>query len=120
MNIANQKRTTKSNEGKNITFTCSSGRYLVPPFTKEEKEELFEGFEHCSFVVLYTYIHHDKGWTCNDNDLYIQHYDNGLVGYQGGNFYKTEKEAKASYEICKKYTPKVGTIAYCDVFLVNK
>ena len=56
MNISNTKRTAKNTEGKNVTFTCD-GCYIVPPFTKDELEGLFENVhDNAKAVIIFTVI----------------------------------------------------------------
>lgn len=117
MDISKQTRTTQTTEGKRITFTCNDGWYLVPQVTAEEKRELFSlSCKGDSYCIAYTTISHDKGI----NGLTLEHFDNGLVGWQNYDFFKTEEEAKREFELKSRLSSKVGVVGYCDVFLISK
>ena len=78
--------------------------------------DAFNGFgKDIVAVVLYTKVQHDKGY-----DSSLLRYDNGLVGWQGRNGFKTIEEAKKDLADRKKLTPKYGVEAYADVFMVTR
>lgn len=60
-------------------------------------------------------VQHDKGY---DSNLFP--YDNGLVGWQCMNGFKSIEEAKKDLADRKKLTPKYGVEAYADVFMVTR
>ncbi len=110
---------TTTTQGNKISFKVD-GIY----YTKENKDELFDGEfnQDCKYCVTYTTIKHDKGWK-EENKFgtpSIVQYDNGLVGYQNFNFLDYKETAEALYNHLKKLSPKVGTIGYADVFLFKK
>lgn len=78
--------------------------------------DAFDGFgKDIVAVVLYTKITHDKGY---DSNLFP--YDNGLVGWQCENGFKSIEEAKKDFEDRKKLSPKYGVEGYADVFMVTR
>ncbi len=119
MDISNTKRVEKTTDKKQVEFLCD-GRYFVFPFTAEELGEIFEGFPDSPYCVLYTEIKADKGVSYPEESFYGVPFDNGNIGYQGCNFYSSYEDAKqAFYNICN-YTPMVGVIGYCDVYLIKR
>ena len=119
MDISYTKRKVKTTDGKQVEFTCSSN-YLVPPFSQAEIDEIFSNFPETNFCVLYTTISRDKGVHYPEDSLYGVPYDNGNIGYQNGQFFTDVEEAKKSFKLSSLLTPKVGTIGYCDVYLIKK
>ena len=78
--------------------------------------DVFDGFgDDIVAVVLYTKVQHDKGYDSN-----LSPYDNGLVGYQCMNAFKTIEEAEKDYKDRKRLTPKYGVEAYADVFMFTR
>lgn len=121
MNIQNEHRSTTSTEGKKIAFTCNKGVYFVPPFTDEDKDFILKAFDETHpFAIVYTQVIGDWGMTFPEHLWYSVPFDNGPVGWQNINLYDTEEEARKELVLIQKLTPKVGTIGYCDVFLVSK
>lgn len=122
MNIQNEHRSTTSTEGKNIAFTCNKGWYFVPPFTDEDKDFILKAFDETHpFAIVYTEVMEDRGFveTTSFGTPIIERYNNGPVGWQNIKLYDTEEEARKELAFLQKLTPKVGTIGYCDVFLVS-
>ena len=120
MNIQNEHRSTTSTEGKNIAFTCNKDWYFVPPFTEEDKNFILKAFDETHpFAIVYTEVVRDCGMTFHEHMWYSEPFDNGPVGWQNINLYNTEEEARKELALIQKLTPKVGTIGYCDVFLVS-
>ena len=118
MNISNTKRTSKSTEGKNVTFTCD-GYYLVPPFTKDELECLFENVHNdAKAVIIFTDVVHDKGVHYPEESFYGVPFDNGLVGYQQRDYFNNLEEAKTAFELRLKTTSYKKQ--FCDMFLIVK
>lgn len=112
-------RTTICNDGKKRTFSFV-GDYYTPENVNEK--ELFANFEDCKACIAYTTIKDDMGW--REVNVYgtptIEKYNNGPKGYQNYCFFRDIEEATRDFEARKKLSPKVGTIAYCDVFLFIK
>ena len=114
------KRTTKTTDGKNITFSYDGKYYLYNLINSNGIQEVFKGWEKFSACVIYTRVIHDV------IDVIEMNYgvpmnvceDNGLVGYQNFNFFKTIDEAKEDFKLRCKLSPKVGVIGYADVFMV--
>ena len=50
----------------------------------------------------------------------MERYDNGQVGYQQINFFSNMGEAENDFAIRSRLSPKIGTIAYADVFMITK
>ncbi len=112
-----RNRTTKTTEGKKVTFQVHDDYYLG----EGDKSQLFKGFEECKYLVLYTTIKHDKGYREVNRwgTPTLEDYDNGWVGYQHGLFFTTLEEAQKDFEDRKMLTPKVGEIGYADIMLVT-
>ena len=107
----------KALDGKTYTF-----RVDLPYHTEDsyDAEEIFKGWAQ-KYAVLYTEIKEDKGeelverWGLPR----LEKYDNGLVGYQQGQLFDTYDEMMRDFKIRQKLVPKVGDVAYCDVFCVE-
>lgn len=84
------------------------------------KKEWFKDYPKAKACVFYTKVMEDSGHIYEER-FGIPHYvpyDNGLIGYQGGHYFDTLEEAEKQFEIAKGLSPKVGTLAYADVFMV--
>lgn len=107
----------KALDGKTYTFKVD-----LPYHTEEchDAEEIFKG-SACKYAVLYTEIKEDKGERLTSwfGMPKWEKYDNGLVGYQQGQLFDTYDEMMHDYKLRKRLVPKVGTVAYCDVFCVE-
>jgi hypothetical protein len=108
------ERTAISTQGKKVTFKVD-GSYL----TKDDGtvfEGFFSGHKYC---VAYTTVKHDRGM--KETHLWgsptIEHYDNGNVGYQNFNYFNDKEEAVRDYNGRSVLSPKLGVVAYADVFL---
>lgn len=85
------------------------------------KQEWFKIYPNSKACVLYTKVKADSGHIVGETAWgtpYIEPYDNGLIGYQGGHYFDTIEEAEKQFEMAKGLSPKVGTLAYADVFMV--
>ena len=104
-------------KGKKHSFK-TNGEYF-PPLSKNTKN-IFEGDKSkFAAAILYTKLVKDAGYREVNRwgSPCIEWYDNGIVGYQCINYYKTIEEAKKEYEGYRQLSPKVGTIAYVDIWL---
>ena len=111
-------RKTITTECKEIKFQYD-GDYYVNGL---DKSIAFQGYyKDFKYCVCYTKIVHDKGLRSGMSfgSPCIEHYDNGLVGYQNFNFFNDETDAKEDFKLRKKLTTKVGVIGYADVFLIK-
>lgn len=118
-------RTAKATNGKKYTFKVDKTYYTPEKGNKEHIIGVAKGFygNERHYAVLYTEIKEDKGWRVETHWGHgcIVDYDNGLVGYQQMDFYKTYEEAQEAFENRKKVVGKLcddGT-AFADVFLVK-
>lgn len=84
------------------------------------KKEWFKIYPNAKACVLYTEVKSDSGHIYEERFgvPHLEPYDNGLVGYQGGHYFNTLEEAEKQLEMAKGLSPKVGTLAYADVFMV--
>ena len=99
-------------DGKPLKFKLFDGDVVEGA----NNADAFDGFgKDIVAVVLYTKVQHDKGY---DSNLFP--YDNGLVGWQCMNGFKSIEEAKKDLADRKKLTPKYGVEAYADVFMVTR
>lgn len=101
---------------KKYTFN-TSGEYYKP---LSSTEKIFVGeWSKFAAAIFYTKLVHDIGY--RDGMRWgtpcLIPYDNGIVGYQCGQYYKTIEEAKKDFEGYSQLSPKVGCIAYVDVWL---
>jgi hypothetical protein len=116
------KRTTKTTQGKSVTFEIDE-YYITDESSAERKHEIvFDGvFANMPYCVAYTKVKHDKG--ANMGMLYgtpaMIPYDNGLVGYQCFDFYLEESEAKAMFASCSNLGDKYDGTVYCDVMVIK-
>lgn len=96
-----------------LTFK-TEGRYYTP--ADAPKEEIFEGFRNAACCVVATKVVHDKGTRIISRYGVpsSEYYDNGLVGYQGFDFYDTLEEGRQHL----KWKQQVGNKTYVDIFLV--
>jgi len=118
MDISNTKRTSKNTEGCEVTFTCD-GCYIVPQFTRDELEGLFENVDkNAKAVIIFTEVVHDKGVHYPEELYYGVPFDNGLVGYQSRDYFDNLEKAKTAFELKLKTTSHKKKI--CDVFLIVK
>ena len=119
------KRTTITNKGKRISFEVDAN-YFYPEHINnvaELTDKVFNGsFVNMEYCVLYTKVKVDWG-EIYENRWGVPvcvRYNNGLVGYQCGDFYHTEEEAKKHYEARLKLdgglTKQFDT---CDVMLIK-
>lgn len=104
-------------KGEKYTFK-TDGEYF-PPLSKNTKN-IFEGDDSkFAAAILYTKLVKDIGY--REANLWgtpcIERYDNGIVGYQCFSYYTSIEEAKRRYEGYRLLSPKVGTIAYVDIWL---
>ena len=119
------KRTTVTNKGKRISFEVDAN-YFYPDYINNAAEltdKVFNGsFANMEYCVLYTKVKADAGYRMENRfgiPDYV-YYDNGLVGYQCGNFYHTEEEAKKHYEACLKLDGGLTkSFDTCDVMLIK-
>lgn len=104
------------NKGKSHTFN-TSGEYFKP---LSSTKKIFEG-ENPNYVaaILYTKLQHDRGYREENRwgSPSIEKYDNGVVGYQCINYYTSLAQAKKEFKAYSQLSPKVGTIAYVDIWL---
>ena len=110
--------TTTTTTGKKITFKVN-GEYYRPENFSSHISDIFEEFKNMRYCVLYTKIVHDRGYReiSSFGSPSLENYDNGLVGYQNGQFFKDEAEAKDDYAKRQKLTGY--DCDYADVFLVE-
>ena len=111
-----EARTGRDYKGKVFTFK-TEGEYFKPLLSTKA---IFEGNDSkYAAAILYTKLKQDIG--CHIVNRWgsdcIENYDNGVVGYQCINYYTTLKEAKEEFEGYSRLSPKVGTIAYVDIWL---
>jgi hypothetical protein len=107
--------------GKKHEFK-TDGVYFCP---NSDTNEIFDGGYSSKFnaAILYTKIVEDKGYKVTNRYgiPYTENYNNGLVGYQCLNYYDTIEEAQRELVSYKELSPKVGVVAYVDVWLaINK
>ena len=103
-------------DGKKYEFQ-TEGEYYPP---NSDANELFKpDFTKFACCVLYTKLRRDDGYKdgMRWGSPSWEYYDNGVVGYQNGQFYETIEEGKQHLENYSQLSPKIGTIAYVDVWL---
>ena len=100
-------------DGKSHSFKVNDKYY--PPYSNTNG--LFSKFKKCACCVLYTELKDDYGEVENPAIPCLIPYNNGVVGYQSYNFYDTIEEGKEELKKYSKLSPKMGTIAYVDVWL---
>ena len=103
-------------KGKKFSFK-TDGEYFKP---NSSKEGIFDGeWSQFAAAVFYTKLVHDYGYRegMSYGTPCLIEYDNGIVGYQCGQYYKTLEEAKEHFEGYSRLSPKVGVIAYVDAWL---
>jgi len=112
------KRETITTEGKRISFDVDKDYFVVGA----DKKKVFDGsFKRSKYAVAYTEVKSDVG-TRFENRFGCPasvYYDNGIVGYQNFTYFNDKTEAIKDFEGRQKLTPKIGTIAYADVFLIE-
>lgn len=112
-------RQTITTQGKHITFEVDNNYYVIG---NNDKSAVFNGgFKNSKFCVCYTKVCYDSGFREETRwgSPTLVGYDNGNVGYQCMNFFNDKKEAIKDYNGRLKLSPKMGIVAYCDVFLVE-
>ena len=88
-------RTSTTTQGKRVTFNVDEHYCLENDNPEKIFNEVFFGmFSKMPFALGYTKVVHDKGYReeMRFGSPSIEHYDNGLVGYQNFSFYGSEEE----------------------------
>ena len=111
------KRTAMGTDGKEYTFLTDKNY-----FTTDNANEIFKEIKGIVAYVFYTEIKQDKGERFSEKFGVprMERYDNGQVGYQQINFFSNMGEAENDFAIRSRLSPKIGTIAYADVFMITK
>lgn len=110
-------RTGYDYKGKMHTFK-TDGEYFKPYC---DTNPIFDDNSIYVAAILYTKVVEDKGWKIEPRfgTDQIVSYDNGLVGYQCINYYRSLEEAKKQFKWYGQLSPKVGVVAYVDAWLAE-
>lgn len=111
------ERTAMGTDGKGYTFLVDKN-YFIP----DNANEIFKEIKGIVACVFYTEIKQDKGERFSERFGVprMERYDNGQVGYQQINFFSNLREAENDFASRSRLSPKIGTIAYADVFMITK
>lgn len=110
-------RTGYDYKGRMHTFK-TDGEYFKPYC---DTNPIFDDNSIYVAAILYTKVVEDKGWKIEPRfgTDQIVSYDNGLVGYQCINYYRSLEEAKKQFKWYGQLSPKVGVVAYVDAWLAE-
>ena len=115
-------RTTKTTQGKRISFKVYNHYYVIGDSQEKALKEVFTGiFDKMPYCVACTKVVYDKGY--KDGMLWgrpaMIPYDNGYVGYQNFSFYANKENAVEDYKFKSKLSDDYPDGYYADVILIE-